>query len=292
MVWDWIIALYLFLAGLGAGAFIFAALLKPELKKLRLGAMIIALVAVAVGTVMLMVDARAGFANPVRFFYLVSNLSSVMAWGVVLLSLFLIVAFIDCILVGVKKKTVRALDIAGAVLALGVATYTGVLLGVSMVYPLWNIVVLPILFVVSALSSGFAAVGLYGFASAKDELAQVSFKPKASIVLPILEAVLIIVLLVVTMNAGGYAAEAGRASVAAIISGSYAVTFWIGVIALGIVLPLVLEIAAAGRIKTARKEGKDQPGAGGSAALADASVVLGAFCLRCVIVLAAVAIIL
>ena len=66
MVWDWIIASYLFLAGMGAGAFALAALasfVKPELKKLRMVGYVIAPVAVVVGCVMLMVDAKG---EPVR----------------------------------------------------------------------------------------------------------------------------------------------------------------------------------------------------------------------------------
>ena len=75
MVWDSIIAGYLFLAGLGAGAFILGALsswsgkrngVKPA--KLKLAAFIIGPVAVAVGTLLLIVDAKAGAANPLRVF--------------------------------------------------------------------------------------------------------------------------------------------------------------------------------------------------------------------------------
>ena len=79
MVWDAIIAIYLFLAGLGAGAFALGALTNwaktpaPTMKKV---AFIVAPVAVAVGTLMLVVDAHAGLMNPLRFFGLVANLGS------------------------------------------------------------------------------------------------------------------------------------------------------------------------------------------------------------------------
>ena len=136
MVWDSIIAGYLFLAGLGAGAFILGALsswsgkrsgVKPA--KLKLAAFIIGPVAVAVGTLLLIVDAKAGAANPLRLFFLVSNLQSVMSWGVIILCLFLLVSVIDLVLLIVKKSTPAILDGIGLVLAVCVAAYTGILLG-------------------------------------------------------------------------------------------------------------------------------------------------------------------
>lgn len=301
MVWDWIIALYLFLAGLGAGAFIFATVVgllktQTDTRKLRLGSMIIALAAVALGTCMLMIDAKAGFANPLRFVYLVSNLHSVMTWGVILLSAFLVLAFVDCIVV-VKKNSCRALDIVTAVFALGVATYTGVLLGVSMAYPLWNAAILPVLFVVSALSSGFAAAGVYGHFACKDQLAQVKFRPLWGVIMPIIEGLLVAFLLIVTAHAAGYQAEAGAQSVAAIVSGTYAVVFWLGLVIIGLAVPFCIELAGLLRGRksarnTVQTETADAGSSGFAIALADAGVVIGAFCLRYIIVLAAVPVVL
>ena len=93
MVWDGIIACYLFLAGLGAGAFALAAIagfIKPNAVKFRIIGYLIAPIAVGVGTILLMVDARAGLMNPLRFFGLLTNFSSIMTWGVVILIAFMI----------------------------------------------------------------------------------------------------------------------------------------------------------------------------------------------------------
>ena len=55
----------------------------------------------------------------------------------------------------VKKKTPKALEIVGLALSVCVASYTGVLLGdAGVAFPLWHMAVLPILFVVSAASTG------------------------------------------------------------------------------------------------------------------------------------------
>lgn len=147
MVWDGIIATYLFLAGLGAGAFAFAALVgfvKPDAVKLRTIGYVIAPIAVGVGTVLLMVDAKAGLMNPLRFFGLLGNFSSIMAWGVVILIAFMAVSVIALVVMLVKKSTPKALDVVGLVCAVAVAVYTGMLLGDAPGFPLWNPVVLPL----------------------------------------------------------------------------------------------------------------------------------------------------
>ena len=297
MVWDAFIAVYLFLAGLGAGAFVLGALTNwaktpaPRMKRI---AFVIAPVAVAVGTLVLVVDAKAGFANPLRFFLLVSNLNSVMAWGVIILSVFL---------------RTRALDVVGMVLAVCVAAYTGVLLGdAGLAFPLWNMAILPLLFVVSAASTGIAAVLLVTYLAAPDEVEALPFLPKAGLVLPVLELVLVAVLLGVTAGSSGSAAAAGAASVANLVSGAYAVPFWLGFVVVGLVLPFALELArhrGAGAPKAAAVVGAAAPGAGsdGSAAAAaagsgkalalvgEAGVLVGGFMLRYLVIMAALAVV-
>ncbi len=311
MVWDAFIAVYLFLAGLGAGAFVLGALTNwaktpaPRMKRI---AFVIAPVAVAVGTLVLVVDAKAGFANPLRFFLLVSNLNSVMAWGVIILSVFLAMSVVDLVLLLVRKKTPKALDVVGMVLAVCVAAYTGVLLGdAGLAFPLWNMAILPLLFVVSAASTGIAAVLLVTYLAAPDEVEALPFLPKAGLVLPVLELVLVAVLLGVTAGSSGSAAAAGAASVANLVSGAYAVPFWLGFVVVGLVLPFALELArhrGAGAPKAATVVGAAAPGAGpdGSAAagagsgkalalVGEAGVLVGGFMLRYLVIMAALAVV-
>ena len=283
MVWDAIIAIYLFLAGLGAGAFALGALTNwaktpaPTMKKV---AFIVAPVAVAVGTLMLVVDAHAGLMNPLRFFGLVANLGSVMAWGVIILSAFLVVSIVDLIVLLVKKGTPKALDIVGAVLAVCVAAYTGVLLGdAGVAFPLWNMAVLPILFIVSAASTGIAATLLITRLVAADEAAALPWLGKAGLVLPVLELALVIVLLAVAGMAGGSAGAAGAASVANLVSGPYAVAFWLGFVVIGLAVPFVLEF-----MSHRGSQSKALPMAG------EACVLVGGFMLRYLVIMAAVAV--
>lgn len=285
MVWNELIAIYLFLAGLGAGAFVLAALTRwanrpcPVTKK---AGFIIAPVVVAVGTLLLMVDVEAGLHNPMRFFLLVTNLGSVMAWGVIILSLFLVVAFVDAVILFVKKETPFAIDVIGMVLAFGVAVYTGVLLGAaSTAFPLWHPIVLPCLFLVSAASTGFAAVALVSRIKAPEEFSALTFLPKASLTLPAVELVLVISLLAVTASTGGSAAQAAAASVGALLSGSYALVFW-AFIVIGLVFPLAVEVFFVKK--------HDHPRAQVLGIAGEVGVLAGGFLLRYLMIMAAVAV--
>ncbi|MEG0071117.1 MAG: NrfD/PsrC family molybdoenzyme membrane anchor subunit [Raoultibacter sp.] len=294
MVWGAEIAWYLFLAGLGAGAFAVSAWISwkyPKAKTLPKIGRIIAPIAVGIGLVLLMVDATAGFLNPTRFFLLLSNFSSVMTWGVVILSIFMVIAMVAVVLNLLKKEVPRWLDLLGVIAALAVATYTGVLLGVSPAFPLWNLAILPILFVVSAASSGIAAVFLVGLLVCRDELQGMDVIEKVHFGLPVIELVLLVVLLFMTNSMGAQegsvVAVAALASVANLISGSYALPFWVGLIVVGLVLPTVLQ----GYSLFGKKQSGDAPVAVGVPAMAiasEAAVLVGGFLLRYLIVLAAI----
>lgn len=283
MVWNGIIACYLFLAGLGAGSFVFAAIAgwkNPDAKKVKFIGMLIGLIAVAVGTLLLVVDAKAGFQNPARFFLLLSNPGSVMSWGTALLSIFLIVDFIELIIMKKKQCTPKALDWIGIVVSVGVAIYTGLLLGAAVGFPLWNIAILPILFLVSATSTGFAAACLGGRCASKDEMEPIVFHRKLTAWLPVVELALVALLLAVTASVGGSAAAAAGKSVAALLSGTYAVAFWGGLVIVGLCVPFAIELSA-----------RKKPLPSGAAVGAQICVLIGGFLLRYLIIMAAVSVV-
>ena len=116
-VWGAPIAWYLFLAGLGGGAFITSAFLRwkhPEAHGMRFAGHIIAPVVVIIGLFLLMFDAEAGLHNPLRFALLLHNPCSVMTWGVVFLAAFVIIALITLLLDCLKKQVPAWLEIAGS----------------------------------------------------------------------------------------------------------------------------------------------------------------------------------
>ncbi|MDO4290484.1 MAG: polysulfide reductase NrfD [Eggerthellaceae bacterium] len=283
-IWGSIIAWYLFLAGVGAGAFATSTFLSwrhPEATSMRKIGHVIAPVAVAVGLVLLMVDAEAGFHNPLRFVYLLGNFGSVMTWGVVFLGLFMVVSIAALVLDIMKRNVPRWLENVGAVLALCVAVYTGALLGVCNTFPLWNNALLPILFLVSALSTGAASVLCVSIVRHASEFNRVGVLKKFHFCLPVIELLLIASLLFITQSNS----EAGMQSVLSLVSGEWAVWFWLGVMVIGLVAPTVLEtwllFFSSKEFETSRK-------AHWISFASDAGVLVGGFLLRFLIVSAAV----
>ena len=284
-IWGPIIAWYLFLAGLGAGAFITSAFLgwrHPDATSMQKMGRIIAPVAVAVGLVLLMVDAEAGLHNPLRFFYLLMNPGSVMMWGVVFLGLFVIVAIIVAVLDLLHKHIPVALEIIGSVLGVCVAVYTGCLLGVCKTFPLWNNALLPILFLVSAVSTGMASVLVAAIIRHPEEFNRVGVLKKFHFCLPIVELVLIASLCFITYQD---TSAAGAASVAQLLTGAYAVPFWVLLVIVGLVLPTALETRM---LFFSSREFEESRKAHWISFFSDAGVLVGGFLLRFLIVAAAV----
>ena len=252
-IWGAIIAWYLFLAGLGGGAFITSAFLgwrHPEAVSMRKVGHLIAPIAVIIGLVLLMFDAEGGLHNPLRFALLLTNFGSVMTWGVVFLGGFTVVALVVVVLDFLKKSVPVWLDIVGVVFAVCVAVYTGALLGVCKTFPLWNNALLPILFLVSAVSAGAASV------------------------------LLVASLMFIT----SFNSVAGWNSVMSLLVGQYAPLFWIGLVLIGLVLPTALETWL---LFFSPKEFEESRKAHWISFGSDAGVLVGGFLLRFLVVMAA-----
>lgn len=282
-VWGVPIALYLFLAGLGGGAFItsaFLALRHPQATNMRRVGHVIAPVVVAVGLVLLMVDAKAGFQNPLRFVLLLTNLGSVMTWGVVFLAAFEVVAIVALVLDVLKRPVPMALELAGAVLGVCVGAYTGCLLGVANTFPLWNNALLPVLFLVSATSTGMASVLLVSVFRNPEEFNQVGVLKKFHYCLPIIEFCMLASLMFITHSVS----DAGAASVDSLISGRFAPLFWLCLVLLGLVVATVLETWL---LFFTSKEFEESKRAHMISAFSDAGVLIGGYVLRFLVIAAA-----
>ena len=267
MVWDGIVAIDLFLAGMGAWTFIFAAFAcgrDDAARKAKLAAVAVAVVAVGLGALILAVDARGGMMHPLRFVHLIS--------------LFLVGAIVCAGMMLAKKQPPRALEIVTAVLGLGVSLYTGVLLGTAPAFPLWSLTALPIAFLVSAAYTGYAAWGLATRVAGGGSAAP-SWVSRAALVLPVAEAAALILLLAVVSGTAGSGAAAAAASVANLVSGSQAVVFWGGVVAVGLVAPLALAVLR-------QRQGDKAPAWYGLAEWV--CILVGGFAFRYAVVMAAV----
>lgn len=298
-IWGAPIAMYLLLAGLGAGAFVAATAvgrMAPQAKRTVRAGRVIALGAVAVGLVLLMVDAKGGFLHPWRFALLLGNVQSVMTWGVVFLAAFVVIAAVVVVRDLLKKSVPFGLEAAGCGFAIAVAMYTGVLLGVVKTFPLWNSAVLPFLFLVSAMSTGVCAVFLFARLVCPSEVEKLAFLERVHGWLPWVETVLVVALLFFV----GLSSEAGAASVVALLTGQWALVFWLGFVVVGLALPLVLHLAQ-GRVGAGVRDacGAEVHGAcpqveNGRAcgAVSDVATIVGGFLLRYLVVMAALPVVL
>ena len=282
MVWGPMIAWYLFLAGASAGAFLTSAFVEvkyPESVKMRVAGRIIAPIFLGIGLVMLTLDAEAGLHNPLRFFWLIANPGSVMTLGVYFICVFMPVALVSALLEVLKKPVPKWLTWVGIVFAFAVAAYTGFLLGVVKAFPLWNNAVLPILFVVSALSAGLAATSLVGLLVDRERFEQMWLIKKSHVILSAIEMVVLATMLVI-VSAGSVE---GAASVYSLVAGQYAPAFWGGIVLLGLVAPFIIEgypVFITKRVETSMTSMV-------VSVIGEAGVLVGGFMLRLLVVLSA-----
>ena len=174
LIWGLPVIGYLFLAGLGAGALVTSASLllrgknNPDYFRLARYGAVLAIPTVAIGAAMLVFE-LGSFQSGHWFkwinLYKTINLSP-MSIGSWLLVLYFVIAapYVYTFLVPNSHSQDRFASLRRALaypciaLGIGVAVYTGVLLGAMPSRPLWNSPILALLFLVSAISTGIASV--------------------------------------------------------------------------------------------------------------------------------------
>ena len=200
--WNWTVAVYLFVAGVSAGAFVISVLayfLGEEKYQdiTRIGAYI-APFPLMLGLLFLIYDLE----RPRLFWKLMVHLQahSIMSLGAWLLLIFSVLSFVhfylwlpdrfdviellrylperlakwpiarafrtNSVIDALRRKNLNRLrgwiGVVGIPVALLVGIYTGVLLGALVARPFWNNPMLPMLFLVSALKTGTASICLIG----------------------------------------------------------------------------------------------------------------------------------
>ena len=273
LVWDWIIAIYLFLAGMSAGAVMIAIYLKrkviqghPSTNGIIKATAILAPFGIIVGLLILVFHLTKPWSFwKIMIFY---NPTSVMSMGVILFQVYMVVLFAwiaviykDELLkllngrlpiVGTVMKYVtryeNAIELFLAFLAVMLAAYTGFLLSALKTFPLLNNPVLPILFLFSSLSSGAAACLMFGVVFFKESAHSASVKWVHRFERPVVVFELFVLFAFFTgLYFGGGQKEA--AAMAAIGGGFWASWFWYGVIGAGMLLPLGLNAVSSEGVK-------------------------------------------
>ena len=268
--WSWPIAMYLFLASISSGSIIVALLVKWNRHErenssiwdamIRSGAAV-ATMSIVLGLIILVVD----LGKPLSFYWLFIyyNFYSVMTLGVIFLLIYTPIVFVFMCLVFEQKIIKYRLGFLEALInsvksfhsyakiieyflfisALCVGAYTGFLLSSLYTIPMWNNPIIPILFLTSGISSGIAINILVGVLFFKSALNEESIKYLLVMDLRVIltEIPLIGMLFIGMFYAGGNSAIAAKE---ALSNGMWAFVFWIGVVGLGLFLPLITVINA------------------------------------------------
>jgi len=166
--WGWWIAIYLFLGGIGGGAYTIGAvnwLIGDGAEASTTLGLWIGFPALAIGSICLLAD----LGSPTRAILAgMKPGTSWMARGFWIISVFMILAFLHFVLhlftgVGTTasgRSLLSVIAVAGIVFAIGTMAYTGILLSTSKGIPFWRSGVVPVVFVVSALVTGHFTIML------------------------------------------------------------------------------------------------------------------------------------
>ena len=160
--WGWWIAVYLFLGGIGGGAYTIAAanwFLGESVSTATSIGLWIGFPALLIGSVFLLVD----LGSPTRA--VLAGRKPGTSWiarGFWIISAFMILSLLHLILhtffnidqTVSGRMILNVIAIAGIICAVGTMAYTGILLGASKGIPFWRTGAVPVVFVISALVTG------------------------------------------------------------------------------------------------------------------------------------------
>ena len=161
--WTWLLAAYLFLGGVGGGAYTIAALNglvgDPAGLTTTVG-LWIGFPALAIGSGCLLAD----LGTPARA--VLAGMKPGTSWiarGFWIISIFMVLSFLHLVLFLASDEpgAFAVVSIPGIIFAIGLMAYTGILLGASKGIPFWRSGVVPALFVVSALVTGHFTIMLF-----------------------------------------------------------------------------------------------------------------------------------
>jgi formate-dependent nitrite reductase membrane component NrfD len=166
--WGWWVAAYLFLGGIGGGAYTIAAVnwfLGESVSAATTVGLWIGFPALLIGSIFLLAD----LGTPTRAVLAgMKPGSSWIARGFWIISAFMILALLHLYLhtftdIGQSaggRTLLNLVAVAGIVCAVGTMAYTGILLGASKGIPFWRTGAVPVVFVISALVTGHFTIML------------------------------------------------------------------------------------------------------------------------------------
>lgn len=252
VTWGLLIVVYLFTAGLSGGAMVTsnAAYLLGGARYERVArwGAFIAPFPIAIGTGMLLLD----LGSPFNFYRLFMTLQykspmSYGSWTILLFTFLALVYFYLWLPPRYQKFQIftrperwqRGLAKVMPILSVIVATYTGLLLNAA-AKPLWQTNLLPELFLVSAMSTGVASVAIAVGLSKRwrGEHQETHALTVVDIVLVVIELLIFAAMMlesqIGTLNQ--------RLAFDVLLTGHYALSFWVLIVFVGLLLPLFMKI--------------------------------------------------
>lgn len=178
--------------------------------------------------------------KPLRFWRIIFRpQTSWLARGLIFVLLFVVFAAIQLVfsywLPGTAGEIV--FKVLAGITALAVTVYTGFILNTVKAVPFWNSALLPVLFVLCGVLGGF---GLSVVIALNGGHVEIVAAETGSRWLLIINALLIVIYLWAAANRE----TTGKQSVMEQIRGSVAPIFWIGIVILGIIIPLAIAFSS------------------------------------------------
>ncbi|MFH1676958.1 MAG: NrfD/PsrC family molybdoenzyme membrane anchor subunit [bacterium] len=250
--WRWGHAVYLFLGGLGAAAYVIGvicdltgtAVNSPAWIGMAKIGIFSGFICVVVGMLVLFLD----LGKPLNAFHAWKRPgTSWISRGFIILMIFMILAAINIGFwiwpfgsVLAKSTGPRFfIEILGLIFAFGVMTYTGFLLSANRSIAAWSTPIMPPIFLISALFTGTLLVQFFsGFmvSNADQPLKCLGY---TALILGVIQ-----ILHLGFYLQGNHRTTEARESTMVLLKGEASALFWVGVVIIGLVIPIVLELAA------------------------------------------------
>ncbi len=273
-LWGWFIAIYLFFGGLGGATMALGIVGELRFNKGKwfgIGTALLGLALLSFGLLWLVLD----LIDPFRFllaFWIKGIGSSWIARGMLIIMGAYIFGILYVAAAFFESKTFKKwMGYLAMFCGFGVTTYTGLLLNANVGIPFWHTPALPVLFTVSAFSTGCALL-MWVLAGKNDHESEHFFHAVESFDIFLISLELLVLFAYFDFARGGNLAVVKSAHL--LLSNPL---FTIGFLIFGLIAPLILEAYAS------MKENSK-----GIAAFASALVLFGGFLLRYLIIWAGV----
>lgn len=257
-VWGWEVPVYLFLGGLSAGLLVISACLiilnkdAVNSRAVKIGS-ILAPIMLNLGMVALFLDLA--YKWHVLMFYTRFIPTSPMSWGAWVLLIFMPFSFLQAFIalkdffnkfpilptiIRIAEPHLKKIAYVNVFIGTVVGIYTGILLSSLFARALWSNAALGLVFLLSGLSAGAALLLIIAEKEEKHTFSRIDM------ILIAIEAVAICLFVIGSLMGTANVREA----MTYLITGPYAMSFWIITILGGILIPLIFEgLENAGKVK-------------------------------------------